>query len=107
MSYGYCPKCNGKVISRERRMNGNDRCENGHVFPSKKTLNEASRQTDELNLLSDFANAKEKYEFLLNLNQNTTMGVIEDAHSEYVGAHILLDHYLNDLGFKLEIYDEN
>lgn len=32
--YGYCPHCLGKGISRERRPNGNDQCENGHVYPS-------------------------------------------------------------------------
>lgn len=35
---GYCPHCQSKVVSRERRINGNDKCENGHVFPSKKSL---------------------------------------------------------------------
>lgn len=29
-----CPKCGGKMVSRERRKNGNDTCENGHVYPS-------------------------------------------------------------------------
>lgn len=34
MSYGYCPVCGAEGISRERRVNGNDRCQNGHVYPS-------------------------------------------------------------------------
>jgi len=33
--YGYCPKCGAKGVSREKRMNGNDKCENGHTYPSK------------------------------------------------------------------------
>ena len=33
-AYGYCPRCGGLGISRERRLNGNDRCENGHGYPS-------------------------------------------------------------------------
>jgi len=37
-SYGRCPKCKGKVVSRERRLNGNDRCENGCEYPSKDTI---------------------------------------------------------------------
>lgn len=32
--YGYCPRCGGAGISRERRPGGNDRCENGHSYPS-------------------------------------------------------------------------
>ncbi|MEN9785518.1 MAG: hypothetical protein RLZZ299_782 [Pseudomonadota bacterium] len=33
-AYGYCPRCGGLGMSRERRQNGNDRCENGHGYPS-------------------------------------------------------------------------
>jgi len=33
--YGFCPKCGAKGYVRERRLNGNDRCENGHEYPSK------------------------------------------------------------------------
>jgi hypothetical protein len=29
---GYCPICGGVI--RERRPNGNDRCGNGHNYPS-------------------------------------------------------------------------
>jgi hypothetical protein len=42
MSYGKCPKCGAKGISRERRINGNDRCENGHTYPSKDSILEGS-----------------------------------------------------------------
>lgn len=34
--YGYCPKCGEVGISRERRPNGNDVCENGHTYPSSE-----------------------------------------------------------------------
>ena len=37
-NYGFCPKCGGITINRERRMNGNDTCENGCVYPSAETL---------------------------------------------------------------------
>jgi hypothetical protein len=37
-SYGYCPKCGAKGVERERRTDGNDKCENGHVYPSKDAL---------------------------------------------------------------------
>lgn len=37
--YGFCPICGERGISRERRMGGNDTCENGHVYPSKERFN--------------------------------------------------------------------
>lgn len=37
-SYGYCPKCGAEVTIRERRMNGNDECANGHKYPMRETL---------------------------------------------------------------------
>ncbi len=33
-TYGLCPKCGSVGVSRERRPNGNDRCVNGHEYPS-------------------------------------------------------------------------
>ncbi len=34
--YGYCPHCGKAGIERERRPNGNDKCEDGHVYPSRR-----------------------------------------------------------------------
>jgi len=36
--YGYCPKCGLPGIARERRMNGNDTCTQGHVYPSSEAI---------------------------------------------------------------------
>ena len=36
--YGYCPECGAKGVMRERRPNGNDKCSNGHVYPSSKSI---------------------------------------------------------------------
>ena len=36
--YGYCPKCGSAGISRERRVNGNDKCAKGHTYPSSQSL---------------------------------------------------------------------
>ena len=33
--YGYCPECGAKGVMRERRPNGNDKCANGHTYPSR------------------------------------------------------------------------
>ena len=32
--YGFCPECGAPGVSRERRPNGDDRCANGHIYPS-------------------------------------------------------------------------
>lgn len=32
--YGYCPHCGAKGKMRERRIDGNDVCENGHTYNS-------------------------------------------------------------------------
>lgn len=42
MSYGNCPICGAKGKTRERRINGNDKCENGHTYPSKDVIPEGS-----------------------------------------------------------------
>lgn len=34
LPYGTCPKCGSPGVSRERRPNGNDKCERGHLYPS-------------------------------------------------------------------------
>ncbi len=33
--FGYCPHCGKAAVEREHRSNGNDRCEEGHVYPSR------------------------------------------------------------------------
>lgn len=38
--YGYCPICMAPGKTRERRVNGNDTCENGHTYPSKHSREE-------------------------------------------------------------------
>lgn len=39
--YGFCPKCGAKGIARERRMDGNDKCVNGHLYKSSAATQEA------------------------------------------------------------------
>lgn len=34
----YCPKCGAKITERERRPNGNSRCETGHTFPTSQAV---------------------------------------------------------------------
>jgi len=34
LPYGTCPQCGSPGVSRERRPNGNDKCSEGHGYPS-------------------------------------------------------------------------
>lgn len=36
--YGLCPLCGAPGKTRERRLDGNDTCVNGHTYPSKDAL---------------------------------------------------------------------
>lgn len=45
--YGYCPECGGVGVMRERRPNGDDKCTNGHKYPSSKALAEQPAQQQE------------------------------------------------------------
>ncbi len=38
--YGYCPFCKAPGVKRERRIDGDDTCEKGHVYPSKDAVYE-------------------------------------------------------------------
>lgn len=46
MSYGFCPICGAQGKLRERRINGDDTCVNGHKYPSAKSLNSRPEPTD-------------------------------------------------------------
>lgn len=43
--YGYCPICGEKGRSRERRLNGDDMCYNGHNYPSIAALQSKPERT--------------------------------------------------------------
>jgi hypothetical protein len=51
--YGYCPICGSPGVKRERRPDGNDTCENNHVYPSRDarktvtTTDKRDRRSDE------------------------------------------------------------
>lgn len=36
--HGYCPICGAAGKSREKRLDGNDKCQNGHTYSSKDSL---------------------------------------------------------------------
>jgi hypothetical protein len=42
--YGHCPLCRAKGVSRERRLNGNDLCERGHIYPSRDSITPPKRE---------------------------------------------------------------
>jgi hypothetical protein len=46
-TYGFCPICGSRGISRERRINGNDICANGHSYASNLALHIAPEKQAE------------------------------------------------------------
>lgn len=45
--YGYCPACGARGKQRERRINGNDTCERGHVYPSRDAVPATEEKKDD------------------------------------------------------------
>lgn len=41
--YGFCPFCKAEGILREKRPNGDDRCSNGHSYPSSSARTTADQ----------------------------------------------------------------
>ena len=41
--YGFCPERGAKGVQRERRLEGNDKCANGHIYPSSKSSSPPQR----------------------------------------------------------------
>lgn len=37
-TYGFCPFCGQPGISRERRLNGYDKCKGSHNYPSRNAI---------------------------------------------------------------------
>jgi hypothetical protein len=64
--YGYCPKCGAKGISREKRINGNDRCENDCSYPSATALTTPKSTSRTQELIKDIHNLPRA----VNLNDN-------------------------------------
>jgi hypothetical protein len=42
--YGHCPMCGAKGVNRERRLNGNDLCASGHIYPSRDSTTPPKRE---------------------------------------------------------------
>jgi len=50
--YGYCPICGALGVSRERRLDGDDMCENKHKYKSKAAIGPGSQKTVADNYIS-------------------------------------------------------
>lgn len=44
--YGRCPKCGQPGLYRERRLNGNDTCIAGHIYPSREAVSASAPKGD-------------------------------------------------------------
>ena len=53
-AYGFCPFCGLPGVDRERRPNGNDRCGNDHVYPSRAaTLMQKAKDEPEAHTVAE------------------------------------------------------
>jgi DNA repair exonuclease SbcCD ATPase subunit len=79
--YGYCPVCGGFGLARERRINGNDKCVNGHTYPSKDAvkLTNMIQPTSEYEALK--AELKQKDELIAELSKGLKR--ISDAQKSW------------------------
>lgn len=48
--YGICPMCANDVVSRERRLDGNDRCSKGCVYKSNRTIKLSDKHLETMRL---------------------------------------------------------
>jgi len=82
----HCPKCGAKESCRERRINGNATCENGHKYPSKDAIGADEHLQIEL----------AKTEYVVEANSFEYLSLWKDFHEEYsweqvsqgYGAHV-------------------
>ena len=84
--YGYCPQCGAIGLSRERRPNGNDKCANGHTYPSGKALsqpNEPVRWAEDL-ILQLPLNHDGRNSWLLNHGNKTQAKWIQNNREKLI-----------------------
>jgi hypothetical protein len=59
-NYGLCPQCGKEGHSRERRLNGNDGCVNGHTYPSSTAVyTSVTSIEDEISAIYDDCSVKD------------------------------------------------
>ena len=59
--YGYCPVCGACGVSRQRRINGDDMCINGHTYQSANALTEPMPFNGDIDLLLSRLDGAAKY----------------------------------------------
>ena len=77
--YGYCPECGAKGVMRERRPNGNDKCANGHTYPSNTSPQPQPAQEPT------------KYSFRAHWEADGCIGVVAAIERLDGGVHLLKD----------------
>lgn len=79
--YGYCPACGTPGITRERRPNGYDMCENGHQYLSvkAKTSPGGRAATTAEAVEDDYPSEELKFDIKADSNPMMTIGSIREA----------------------------
>lgn len=112
MSYGKCPYCGAPGITRERRLNGDDRCMNGHIYPSRCAITDENFVVPSLTYLrqridalqSDLAAANKRVaelEAIIESNAQeirTTWRAARDANGQQ-SAFYILERMVDRIGY--------
>ena len=98
--YGYCPECGGAGVMRERRPNGDDKCTNGHKYPSSKALAEQPAQQQEpvawINWCAATGNRSVSFECESELaSQPLYEGITQNTQYHYSKFHSWFDSELH------------
>lgn len=93
MGYGYCPTCGAKGISRERRVDGNDICENGHTYPSRIALGHPGVLDELATLRAETERLKGEVAFFDNRcpRCNSTLGLLHESECPLCNSRAEVD----------------
>ena len=91
--YGYCPECGAPGVTRERRPDGDDKCSNGHRYPSRSA--HASLPTQPA--AQEMPDAVEHYGTVDDLPAAQATPEPDDAQRRFEAGCVVLE-YLRDIG---------
>ena len=78
--YGYCPRCGAPGKYRERRLDGDDTCENGHKYKSTNSRVTPKMALD--NIVVRVSDTGQKGEWSKTVYTDMTLDEIEEKFKE-------------------------
>ena len=98
---GVCPKCGDEGWSRERRPNGNDRCVNGHSYPSSTAI----MTLDDVNFFIDVEvegyTRQKELESMSKFELNCLVAMIVNPDLQYADSDLVCEKEGGAANFRL------